>query len=380
VLRIGPVQLETNLLLAPIAGYTDLSYRVACRSFNDEPGAAPGFSGRPAALGLACTDLLSPHGLLRGSPKALDLARTRDDDRPVGMQLYGSDPDLLAEAARWAADHGATVLDINMGCPVDKVTKKDGGSRLMVPDEGVAPSGCRSFSRALTIARAVRAALPETIPLTCKTRLGWSCPDDAPKLACALIDEGVAAITVHGRTTAQRFKGRADWYAIRAVVEGVRDKSAAWAGGSIPVIGNGDVRTPGDAVRMLRMTGCDGVMIGRAALGRPWLFYETWALVRTGESPRALTVERKLACVRNYFAMMRELRGDTYAMHQMRGRIAWFCKGLHEAGRSVRPFREAVRLASDPGDVEAAFESFAAGGLRGPTPEPRRAAEVHEIC
>ncbi|QKK09652.1 MAG: tRNA-dihydrouridine synthase family protein [Planctomycetota bacterium] len=174
-------------MLAPIAGWCDLAWRMTCRELG--------------GVGLACTDLLSPQGLLCGSDASLDLARTNEFDQPIGMQLYGSDPGLLADGARWCVDHGATVVDINMGCPVDKVCKKDGGSKLMcIPDTAV------------EIARAVRSAMPDSVPLTAKMRLGWAEVDAernaAGDLACRLIDEGVALITVHGRTTEQRFKGQ----------------------------------------------------------------------------------------------------------------------------------------------------------------------------
>ncbi|TVQ63269.1 MAG: hypothetical protein EA378_03005 [Phycisphaerales bacterium] len=372
-LRLGPVQLETNLLLAPIAGYCDLAFRTVCRRFNSDPHAALGRTGRPAGLGLACTDLLSPVGLLRGTARSLDLARTNDEDRPVGMQLYGGDPALMGEGAKWAADHGATVVDINMGCPVDKVTKKDGGSKLMVPDEGHLasddPGACRSFSLALRIAEAVRAALPDHVPLTAKMRLGWSCAGDAPKLACALADVGVVAFTVHGRTTEQKFKGEADWHAIAHVVKAVRTKTAHWPGGPLPVIGNGDVKSPQDAQRLIEISGCDGVMIGRGALGTPWIFRDTWAYLTTGLIPPEPSEHQKIETVRTYFDLMCAHRDERYALHQVRARIAWFGKrlgGLRADGRpeSIKPFKEAVRLAQSAADVHAAMDGFLAGELR----------------
>ncbi|MFI4893216.1 MAG: tRNA dihydrouridine synthase, partial [Phycisphaerales bacterium JB058] len=234
-LQIGAVDLSTNMLLAPMAGYCDLAWRLTCRSFG--------------GVGLACTDLLSPHGLLRGTQHSLDLAKTNDQDKPVGMQLYGSDPEIMAEGAKWAARNGATIVDINMGCPVDKVVKKDGGSKLMC-----------DMGQAVGIAEAVRKALPDEIPLTAKMRLGWDEAayenDCAPKLACRLIDVGCAAITVHGRTTEMRFKGDCRREGIRRVVDAV----SAHTNGAIPVIGNGDVNTAQDALDMLRETGCAGVM------------------------------------------------------------------------------------------------------------------------
>ncbi|MFN8730179.1 MAG: tRNA dihydrouridine synthase [Planctomyces sp.] len=185
MLTIGGTTLATPLLLAPIAGYCDLAFRLVCRSIVDVDG---------KGLGLACTDLLSPQGLLRGTASSLDLARTNDQDKPVGMQLYGGLPEVMAEGAIWAAEHGATIVDINMGCPVDKVTKKDGGSKLLcIPDIAV------------QIVRACRRALePYGLPLTCKMRLGWF--DDQPVaewLAPRLIDAGAQAITIPGRTSVQ---------------------------------------------------------------------------------------------------------------------------------------------------------------------------------
>lgn len=337
-LQIGPCRLETNLLLAPIAGYCDLAFRLAARSWG--------------GVGLACTDLLSPQGLLRGTATSLDLARTNDRDKPVGMQLYGGDPDILAEGARWAVRHGATVVDINMGCPVDKVTKKDGGSKLLcAPD-----STLRLVER---VARAVEQESGGRVPLTAKLRLGWTMGVDvAPWLAPRLVDGGCAAITVHGRYTEQKFKGECSLDGIARVVEAV--------GGRAPVIGNGDVKTPEDCLRMLRETGCDGVMIGRGALSAPWLFRDCWHAQRaaaglTGDPPpREPTEREKLDTVRRYLADMIEFRDERYAMMQIRRRIAWFGKRLGPC----KPLKERVRTAGSPGEVLEALAEFESGGLR----------------
>jgi tRNA-dihydrouridine synthase B len=338
-LQIGPVRLGSNLMLAPIAGWCDLAWRVTCRELG--------------GVGLACTDLLSPKGLLCGSEASLDLARTNAFDRPVGMQLYGSDPSVLADGARWCVDHGATVVDINMGCPVDKVCKKDGGSKLMCfPD------------RAVEIARAVRAALPDSVPLTAKMRLGWTEADAqrnaAGELACRLIDEGVALITVHGRTTEQHFKGSCRREGIRRVVEAVGEKTGLYTGkpgGGIPVAGNGDVRTVEDVLTMMRQTGCAGVMIGRGAFAMPWIFRMAWAAQR-GEQPREPSEAEKVEVVRRYFERMREYRSDQYAMHKIRQKISWLGKGIH--GSHCRPLKEAVRAAQTPADVHAALDAWLA--------------------
>lgn len=338
-LQIGSVRLASNMMLAPMAGYCDLAWRLTCRSYG--------------GVGLACTDLLSPHGLLRGTQQSLDLAATNDQDKPVGMQLYGSDAVLMGEGARWAADHGATIVDINMGCPVDKVVKKDGGSKLMC-----------DITKAVEIAEEVRRALPDEIPLTAKMRLGWdeaavneSC---APTLACRLIDVGCAAITVHGRTTEMRFKGECRLDGIRTVVDAVR----AHTGGAVPVIGNGDVTSAEDAVRMIETTGCAGVMIGRGSLARPWIFRDSWLLQTTGEYPQQPSVDEIARMVRDYFDMMVEFRKESYALHKIRTRISWFVKAMNTRAVSCKPLQAAIRTAPDADSVRRILDEFLAGGHR----------------
>lgn len=339
-MRIGPVQLETNLLLAPIARYCDLAFRTICREFG--------------GVGLACTDLLSPQGLLRGTRTSLELAHTNDFDTPICMQLYGSDPKIMAEGAKWAQDHGATIIDINMGCPVDKVTKRDGGSKLMC-----------DIPRAMRIAEAVTRIV--TVPLTCKMRLGWTEEDKqrnvAGALACQLIDGGAAAITVHGRTTEQKFSGQADLVGIKRVVETVR----AHVGDRVPVIGNGDVTSPEHAEQMISATGCDGVMIGRAALSMPWIFRDCWSHLNAIPMKPTPTDEVQIEMIRRFFDMMRHYRSETAAMNQIRQRISQL--GRHIQGGRCRPLKEAVRTASTPYDVHAAFDAFLAGHRQEDHPE-----------
>lgn len=335
-LTIGGVRLATNLLLAPVAGYCDLAWRVVCRELG--------------GVGLACTDLLSPQGVLRGTAHSLDLAKTNDLDRPLGMQLYGGDGAILAEGALWAVRHGATVVDINMGCPVDKVTKKDGGSKLLCDVE-------RTVTMAETVVREVSRATGSRVPVTAKLRLGWSCGEMiAPDLAVRLARVGIAAITVHGRYAQQHFKGTVCREGVRSVVEAVR----AGAHG-VPVIGNGDVASASDALRMMSETGCDGVMIGRGSFSRPWIFRDAWAAQR---SEAAGTVEpsevEKLAIIRGYFGLMLEYRDERYALTHIRRRISWLGKSLG----ACKPMRERVRLACEAGEVWRALDEFEAGGLR----------------
>ncbi len=347
-LQIGPVRLESNLMLAPIAGWCDLAWRVTTRELG--------------GVGLASTDLLNPRGLLCSSETSLDLACTSDLDQPIGMQLYGADPAMLAEGARWCVDHGATVVDINMGCPVDKVCKEDGGSRLMCMPE-----------TAVEIVRQVRAAMPDRVPLTAKMRLGWT-EEDAKRnaagdLACRLVDEGVACITVQGRTTEQRFKGASCREGIRRVVEAVAGRTGSYTGEpgrGVPVVGNGDVKSPDAVLTMLRETGCAGVMIGRGAFGLPWIFRLAW-----GAQLRALggthpdenidsmgepSEAEKIEIVRRYFDRMCEFRDVPYALHQLRQKITRLGKSIN--GSHCRPLKEGIRVAKTQSEVHAALESW----------------------
>jgi len=367
VLRIGDLQLRTNLLLAPIAGYCDLAFRTICREWG--------------GVGLACTDLLSPQGLLRGTATSLDLARTNDADKPVGMQLYGSDPEIMAQGARWAVEHGANLVDINMGCPVDKVTKKDGGSKLLTDLPRAAKIVARVAQELERCGPSPATGAP--VPLTAKIRLCWHTADFlggracSPGLARMLADAGVRAVTVHGRTTEDKFAGSVRLDGIARVVESVA--------GRIPVIGNGDVRTPEDAERMLRHTGCNGVMIGRGALAAPWVFRDVWwrlghvGLAPTDGPPPPRPAPpdeaQVLACLRRFFDLMRQYRDDRYAVFQINRRVSWFARSLQRELRggkleSIKPFKEAVRTATLPAQVYDALDRFAAGELRGGVESP----------
>lgn len=333
VLNVGSVQLQTNLLLAPIAGYCDLAFRTICREYG--------------GLGLACTDLLSPQGLLRGTATSLDLAQTNEFDKPIGMQLYGGDPEIMADGAVWARDHGATIIDINMGCPVDKVTKKDGGSKLLcIPDVAE-----RIVDR---VVNAVGKG-SNPVPVTAKMRLGWF--DDAPIaewLAPKLVKAGACMITIHGRTTVQKFQGTVRHEGIRRVVEAVKSVSPC-----TPVIGNGDVTEPQHVQEMLTKTGCDGVMIGRGALSTPWIFRDAWSLQTTGILPPEPDQSAKLETMRRYFDLMRSYRDDRYAMFQIRRRVSWFAKRLGPC----KVFKEAIRIAPDPEAVYTSIDDFRSGDL-----------------
>jgi nifR3 family TIM-barrel protein len=285
-------------------------------------------------VGLAVTDLLCPEGVLRENFRSMQLARTCEADSPLSMQLYGGDADKLVEAAKWAEGRGAHVIDINMGCPVDKITKRDGGSKLLCDPD-----------RTLRMVERVIAALRHT-PLTAKLRLGW---DDscivAPALARRLENAGVAMITIHGRTTAMKFGGQARLDGIAEVVAAV-DK--------IPVIGNGDVRTPQDAARMIAVTKCAGVMIGRGALSQPWIFRDTWSYLTTGHIPPPPSLEEKCQLMRDHFYNLCEYRSPRAAVLDLRKRVTWYAKAMQPA----KPLKMLMAVMDSADDFERAITEF----------------------
>lgn len=319
MLRIGPFQTDCRVLLAPIAGYTDLAFRLVCR--------AAGHTG------LTYTELLHSRGILEQNRDSLEIARVSGEDEPFGVQLYGNDADWFCQAARWAQSTGAALIDINMGCPVDKVTKTNGGSMLLCDPD-------RTTRMAERIVKSVN------IPVTAKLRLGWSeCEITAPRLARQLEEAGIQLITIHGRTTSQRFKGTASLDGIAEVVAAVQ---------RVPVIGNGDVDSAEAAVRMIEHTRCAGVMVARASIKRPWVLREIHDRLMTGQTPDEPTVLEKIRLIRLHFDLMRTYRGDRMAMIVMRGRIAAYGTSLGH----VKPFKERIRLMTAPAEFDAALDDL----------------------
>ena len=335
MLHIGSVQLESPALLAPMAGHTDLPFRLLCRELG--------------GVGLASTDLLNVHSILREAPKAMLLAATARGDEPLCMQLYGNEHDPLPEAALWAVDHGAVIVDINMGCPVDKVAKKHGGSLLL----------CDIPSTVRLASRIVDAVTPRTgVPITAKIRLGWD--DDrivGPDLAAALEQVGIAAVTVHGRTTEQFFKGQVRYEGIKAVVEAVQ---------SIPVIGNGDIEVAADAKAMMDHTGCDGVMVARGALRRPWLFNQIDHLLKTGTMPPEPDFREKVEVLQRHLELILEHLNERSALHRLRSGIARFARTMGH----VKPLKEGIRTASNADDLRRVLDVWHAKACDGWTPQP----------
>lgn len=305
-----------------MAGYCDLPFRILCREIG--------------GVGLASTDLLNCHSILRGHPAAMKLAATASADQPLCMQLYGNCSDPLPEAARWAIDHGAVIIDINMGCPVDKVAKKNGGSLLL----------CDVDSTVRLAEKIVAAVAHENVPVTAKVRLGWDRTRIvAPKLAAMLENAGIAAVTVHGRTTEQMFKGQADLDGIAEVVASVK---------SIPVIGNGDITEPQHVTRMMEYTGCAGVMIGRGAIRTPWLFRRAEVLLRTGIAGEEPTQVEKMRIIRRHLELLVEHLGEHDAVLCLSRRISWYGKTMGH----IKPLKEAIRLAKTSAEMFAALDEW----------------------
>lgn len=312
-------------------------------------------------MGAAYTDLLNCHAILRGTRRTLDLASTNGLDQPCGMQLYGNAQDPLPEAALWAIDHGATIIDINMGCPVDKVAKKHGGSLLL-----------RDCSTTTTLAerivRAVERHSAGRVPVTAKMRLGWD-PEHmvAPQLARDLESAGIAAVTVHGRWTVQLFSGQADWNRIGEVVAAVR---------GIPVIGNGDVTEPEHVPELMRIAGCAGVMIGRGALRTPWLFRRALALLRSGAASPEPSLNAKIRTILRHVDLLERYSDERHALDCLRKRISWYGKTMGH----VKGLKDGVRLATDLATVRAVLQDWIRPDREMPARADRSAAETPSTC
>lgn len=294
-LTVGGVRLASRFTLAPLAGYTNYPFRRSVRQIG--------------GVGLCTTDLVNARAILEGSKKTLELLATGPDDRPLSVQIFGADPREMADAARWLEGYGATLIDINMGCPVRKVVKTGGGSAMMCDTTGA------TVQLVQTVVEATR------LPVTVKMRLGWDdASHSAPFFAREFEQVGVAAVTVHGRTREQGFTGGVNKTGIRAVVEAVR---------RIPVFGNGDVMSVADAAQMIEETGCHGVAIGRGALANPWFFRQLARWVETGDpGPRAAYHER-VEFMGVHLRRVCEWRQSEFAgCAQFRKVAAWYGKAL----------------------------------------------------
>jgi len=295
-LKIGTVEIPSKLALAPMAGVTDAAFRQICA----ENGA-----------GYTCTELISSKALCYGDKKTQSLLAPFPGERPFAVQIFGSDPACMAEAAQIAAElSGADVVDINMGCPVGKVVKNGDGSALMKDPE-----------KAARIAEAVVRSSP--VPVTAKIRRGWDMGSlNAVEVARLLEQAGVSAIAVHGRTRVQMYGGQADWNSIREVKEAVH----------VPVIANGDIFKPEDAVRILERTGADMAMIGRGCFGNPWLFTQAKALLEGLPLPPLPPLDVRCDTVVRQIELSAAARGERTAVLEARRHYCWYLKGIPHAG------------------------------------------------
>ncbi|HIT41151.1 MAG TPA: tRNA dihydrouridine synthase DusB [Candidatus Caccovicinus merdipullorum] len=290
-LKIGNVELENNLILAPMAGVTDLPYRLICRSMG---------------CGMVVTEMVSAKAILYKNKNTKTLLEVLPQERPAAVQLFGSDPDILGEIAAQIEDGPYDMIDFNMGCPVPKIVGNGEGSALMREPkkvEQILSSMVRHVKK----------------PVTVKFRKGFNDTSvNAVEIAKIAESCGVAAVAVHGRTREQYYSGKADWEIIRQVKEAVK----------IPVIGNGDVFQPEDAEAMLKRTGCDGVMIGRGAKGNPWIFSRTQHYLETGEILPGPSVAEIRDMILHHGSLLSQYKGEKMAMREMRKHMAWYTAGL----------------------------------------------------
>ncbi len=307
---IGGVRVPNNIFLAPLAGITDFPLRTICRRFG---------------AGLVVSEMISSQAIVRNNKRAAKMASTCQDEYPLVVQISGSDPEIMAGAARMNVGLGAAIIDINMGCPQRKIVKTGAGSALMKTPE-----------LALEIIKGVMDAVD--CPVTVKMRLGWDSKSrNVIELAQAACDAGVAMITVHGRTRAEMFSGNADWEAIADVVSAV----------SCPVVANGDITAPEDALECLQVTGAAAIMIGRGALGRPWLFRQVLEFLEHGAYSPAPDISRQHLLVKEHLSALVDFYGRQTALWLSRKHLAWYSKGL----RGSSHFRKSVNYAKDIDEV-----------------------------
>jgi nifR3 family TIM-barrel protein len=299
-MRIGDIDIWPNVILAPMAGITAHPFRLLCKKH-----------GR---VGLVVTELISSQAIHYRNQKTLGMFDWGEEERPAFCQLFGGDPATMAEAARIVADRGCDGVDINMGCWVPKVAKTGAGAALL-----------KDLCQAEAVVRAVVEAVPD-VPVTVKVRSGWD-PSDvtAMRFARAAAEAGVKAITVHARFASQGFTGTADWSIIGQVKEAVN--------GAIPVIGNGDIETPQDAKRMMAETGCDAVMIGRAAMGNPWLLARIGLYLETGVLSPEPTLEERVAVAREHAQLQVEQQGESIGCRELRGLLPHYFRGVSGGSR-----------------------------------------------
>lgn len=316
-LKIGNVVLENNIVLAPMAGITDLPFRYLAKKFNP---------------GLVYTEMVSAKALFYGDEKTKKLLNMRNERRPIAVQIFGSDVEAMVYATKYLQDK-ADIIDINMGCPAPKVVKNGDGSKLLLNLDLVGE-----------IVTAVAKA--SDIPVTVKIRKGWNDDNIVAKEAAKIIEKaGASAITIHGRTREEFYSGNADWDIIKKVKESI----------NIPCIGNGDIKSPEDALKMFKATNVDGIMIGRASLGNPWIFRNIIDYLRTGTYDDSFpNNSQKLKLIIEHINLEVEEKGEDIGVKEMRKHLSWYIKNLKDASR----IREKINTLKTKQEVIDCLEEY----------------------
>lgn len=318
-MKIGTLQLENNVFVAPMAGVTDLAYRTILQ----EMGA-----------GMLYTEMVSAKALYFGDRKTKQLMQGGGTGQPWGIQIFGSDPAVMAYGAQLAEQAGCSLIDINMGCPVPKVAGNGDGSALM-----------KQPRLAGQVLAAVKQAV--SVPVTAKIRSGWDAQHiNAPEVASILQQSGADALTVHGRTREQMYRGKADWNVIAEVKKTVQ----------IPVIGNGDIMTAEDVAAMLEKTGCDGVMVARGVMGNPWLVRQCLQKLN-GQQPEAVSADMRVAMALRHVKLLVDTKGEKIGILESRSHLSWYLKGLHGAAGA----RERVNRAVSVQEIEEILQTVLNG-------------------
>ena len=316
-MKIGNLELENNVFLAPMAGVTDLPFRILCKEMG---------------CGLVYSEMVSAKGILYDNKNTTELLEIDPKERPVAVQLFGSDPEILGAMAKKIEQYPIDIIDVNMGCPAPKIVKNGEGSCLMKTPE--------------LVGRIVKSLVEsQSKPVTIKFRKGFD-DDHVNAVEIAKIAEanGASAVAVHGRTREQYYSGKADWDIIKQVKEAV----------NIPVIGNGDVFTPQDAKNLLEHTGCDAIMVGRGAQGNPWIFKRILHYLKTGELLPEPTTEERVEKALRHAQMLIDYKGEYIGVREMRKHMAWYMKGMPGAAE----LRGKLNYAENRAELEALLRGY----------------------